>query len=264
MSGRIRVGIGGWTYEPWEGTFYPEDLPKTRQLEYAASQLTAIEVNGTFYRNQTPSTFAKWAGEAPDDFVFALKAPRFATNRKVLGDAAESIGKFFASGMEELGPKLGPILWQLAPTKKFDADDVAAYFALFPEKVGGLRLRHALEARHESFRDPRFIDLARKHGVAVVFADSAKYPTVADVTADFVYVRLEDAKMEFETGYSDAELDRWTTAALTWAKGGAPEGLPYVLDAKPAKADRDVFVFMINGAKVRAPGAAKAMIGRLG
>ena len=264
MSGRIRVGIGGWTYEPWEGTFYPEDLPKTRQLEYASSQLTAIEVNGTFYGNQSPSTFAKWRDTAPDDFVFALKAPRFAVNRKVLTDAKDSIDKFFASGLEELGPKLGPILWQLAGTKKFDAADIDAYFALFPKEVGGLKLRHALEARNESFRDPRFVDLARQHNVAVVFADSAKYPTFADVTADFVYARLEDAKMEVETGYTADELDGWVGVARDWAKGGAPSGLPYVQDAKPPKADRDVFVFMINGAKVRAPAAAKAMIARVG
>ena len=264
MTGRIRVGIGGWTYEPWEGTFYPEDLPKTRQLEYAASQLTAIEVNGTFYGNQSPSTFAKWRDSAPDDFVFALKAPRFAVNRKVLTDAKDSIEKFFASGLEELGPKLGPILWQLAGTKKFDADDIAAYFKLFPKEVGGLKLRHALEARNESFRDPRFVDLARKHNVAVVFADSAKYPTFADVTADFVYARLEDAKMEVETGYTADELDGWAGVARDWAEGGAPAGLPYAQDAKPPKVDRDVFVFMINGAKVRAPAAAKALIERVG
>ena len=264
MSARIRVGIGGWTYEPWRGVFFPDDLPQTKELEYAASQLTAIEVNGTFYGNQSPSTFRKWRDSAPDDFVFALKAPRFAVNRKVLTDAKDSIDKFFASGLEELGPKLGPILWQLAATKKFQADDVAAYFELFPKEVGGLKLRHALEARHESFRDPAMVKLAKDAGVALVFADSAKYPTLADITADFVYARLEDAKMEIETGYTAGELDAWAEVAKTWAKGGAPEGLPYVETKKPSKTARDVFVFMINGAKVRAPAAAKALIERVG
>jgi len=264
MSGRIRVGIGGWTYEPWRGVFFPPDLPQTKELEYAASQLTAIEVNGTFYGNQSPSTFRKWRDSAPDDFVFALKAPRYAVNRKVLTDAKDSIDKFFASGLEELGPKLGPILWQLAGTKKFDAADIAAYFELFPHEVGGIKLRHALEARHESFRDPAMVKLARDAGVALVFADSAKYPTLADVTADFVYARLEDAKEEVETGYTADELSGWAEVAKTWAAGGAPEGLPYVEDAKPPKKARDVFVFMINGAKVRAPAAAKALIERVG
>jgi uncharacterized protein YecE (DUF72 family) len=264
LTGKIRVGIGGWTFEPWRGVFFPPDLPQSRELEYAASQLTAIEVNGTYYGTQSPSTFRKWGESAPDGFVFALKAPRFAVNRKVLSEGKESMERFFDSGIEALGDKLGPILWQLAPTKKFNADEIAAYFDLLPKEVGGRKLRHAVEARNETFRDPAMVELARKHGIALVFADSAKYPAFADVTADFVYARLEDAEEAEETGYTAGELDRWADVARTWAEGGAPEGLPYVETAAPPKQKRDVFVFMINGAKVRCPAAAKALIERVG
>ena len=260
---QIRVGIGGWTYEPWRGTFFPDKLPQTKELEYASRQLTTIEVNGTYYRTQQPKTFAKWVEETPDDFVFAVKALRFCTNRKVLAEAGESVGKFIDSGLTELGDKLGPILWQFMPTKKFDAEDFGAFLDLLPDEKDGHRLRHALEVRHDSFRTPEFVALARKRGAAIVFADSATYPTLADITADFVYARLEDAKEKVETGYTAAELDRWADVAKTWAEGGAPEGLDYVDPAKPEKTPRDAFVYMINGAKVRAPAAAKALLERL-
>jgi uncharacterized protein YecE (DUF72 family) len=259
----IRVGIGGWTFEPWRGTFFPDKLAQTRELEYASRQVTSIEINGTYYRTQQASTFAKWAQETPDDFVFAVKALRFCTNRKVLAEGGESVGKFLDSGLVELGDKLGPILWQFMPTKKFDAEDFGAFLALLPEEIGGRRLRHALEVRHDSFRTPAFVELARKHNAAVVFADSATYPTLADVTADFVYARLEDAQEAVETGYTDDELDRWAEIAKGWAKGEAPAGLDYVHETGPKAVARDVFVYMINGAKVRAPAAAKALIGRL-
>jgi uncharacterized protein YecE (DUF72 family) len=260
--GKIRVGIGGWTFEPWRGVFFPPGLAHAKELAYAAGKLTAIEVNGTYYSSQSPTTFAKWAKETPDGFVFALKASRFCTNRKVLAEAGASIEKFLTSGIVELGDKLGPILWQFMPTKKFDPDDFGAFLKLLPKRQEGLPLRHAVEVRHESFLTPAFVTLAKEAGVAIVFADSAKYPAIADLTADFVYARLQDAHEEIETGYDADALDRWAAAARAWAKGAAPDGLGYIEAAKGGDA-RDVFVFMINGAKVRAPAAALAMLDRL-
>ena len=262
-EGTIRVGIGGWTYEPWRGVFYPADLPKARELDYAVSHVTAIEINATYYGSQKPETFARWAKTAPPGFVFAVKASRFCTNRKVLSEAAESIARFCSQGIVELGVKLGPILWQFAPTKKFDADEFAAFLKLIPAAQDGVALRHALEVRHESFRDPRFVALAREAGAAIVFADHAEYPGIADVTADFVYARLQQAREEEPAGYDGAELDRWTGVAKGWAKGEAPPGLPYVLDGSAPATSRDVYLFLINGAKLRAPAAAQAVIARL-
>ncbi len=259
----IRVGIGGWTFEPWRGSFFPEKLAHARELEYASRQVTAIEVNGTYYRTQSPASFAKWAEQTPDDFVFSVKALRYCTNRKVLADAGESVAKFASSGLSELGDKLGPILWQFMPTKRFERDDFAAFLDLLPHEVAGRSLRHALEVRHESFRDEAFVDLARARGAAVVFADSAKYPCLPDPTADFIYARLEDAKEAVETGYTAAELDRFADTARAWANGEAPPGLDYVGAPKAHAAGRDVFIFMINGAKVRAPAAARALLSRL-
>ena len=259
----IRVGIGGWTFEPWRGTFFPDKLPHTRELEYASRQVTAIEVNGTYYRTQSPATFAKWAAETPDDFVFSVKALRYCTNRKVLAEAGESVGKFLGSGLAELGDKLGPILWQFMPTKRFEPEDVSAFLELLPDEVSGRRLRHALEVRHESFRHEAFVEMARRRGVAIVFADSAKYPSLADATADFTYARLEDAKEAVEAGYTNDELDRFADIAKAWGRGESPAGLDYVAPPPKASGKRDVFVFMINGAKVRAPAAAQALIARL-
>src|SRR5689334_7850073 len=187
---RIRVGIGGWTFEPWRGVFYPEGLAQKRELEYASRQLTAIEINGTFYGSQKPATFAKWHDETPDDFVFGLKAPRFATHRRVLAEARDSIDRFVASGVLELKNKLGPINWQFPPTKQFDADDFGRFLELLPGEVDGQTLRHAVEVRHESFCDEAFVALARKHGVAIVVAGDSKYPQIADPTASFVYARI--------------------------------------------------------------------------
>jgi uncharacterized protein YecE (DUF72 family) len=260
----IRVGIGGWTYEPWRGTFFPEGLPHKRELEYAAGKLTAIEVNGTFYSAFKPATFAGWAKSVPDGFVFALKASRYAVTRKVLGEAGESIARFVGQGIVELGDRLGPILWQFAPTRRFDPDDIAAFLQLLPTEQDGVPLRHAVEARHESFAVPAFVELCRAAGVAIVFADSAKHPGIADVTAPFVYARLENGVEEEPAGYAPAALDRWATVAREWEAGGRPDGLPYVTDAAPDQAARDVFVFFINGAKVRAPHGAMALIARLG
>lgn len=265
MAGKIYTGVGGWTFEPWRGVFYPNGLAQKRELEYASRQMTAIEVNGTYYSGFQPTTFAKWRDETPDGFVFTLKASRFCTNRKVLAEAGESVKKFVTQGVTELGPKLGPILWQFMATKKFDADDMGAFIRLLPAEQDGIRLRHAIEVRHDSFQHPDFVKMCRDANVAVVFADSAKYPAIADLTADFVYARLEDAKAEVETGYTAAELDHWAKVARDWAAGRAPEGLHYVDPAAhPAANGRDVFVFMINGAKERAPAAAMALIERVG
>lgn len=260
---RIHVGIGGWNYDPWRGTFYPSDLPKSRELDYATRHLTAIEINATYYGSQKPATFAKWRDAAPDGFVFTVKASRYCTNRKVLAEAEGSIEKFAAQGLAELGDKLGPILWQFAATKAFDPDDFAAFLALLPGSRDGIRLRHALEVRHDSFRDPAFLALARKHQAAVVFADSDDYPQIADQTADFTYARLLRAREDEAEGYAPDALDRWAETARAWAGSGRPEGLHYIEESKPAQAPRDVFLFFINGAKVRAPAAAQALIRRL-
>jgi uncharacterized protein YecE (DUF72 family) len=259
----IRIGIGGWTYEPWRGTFYPEKWPQKRELDYAAEHVTAIEINGTYYGSQKPATFASWAKAVPDGFVFSLKASRYCTNRKVLADAGESIAKFTGQGIVELGDRLGPILWQFMATKKFEAEDFGAFLKLLPAEQDGLALRHSIHVRHESFAVPEFVAMCRDAGVAIVFAQSAEYPAIADVTGDFVYVRLEDAEEHFVAGYAPTALEDWADKARTWAGGGRPEGLPYVEESAPPKRSRETFVFFINGAKVRAPQAAMALIDRL-
>lgn len=262
-GGMIRVGIGGWTYEPWRGLFYPDGLPHKRELEFAARALTAIEINSTYYSSQKPATFAGWAKAVPDGFVFAVKASRFCTNRKVLADAGDSIERFVGQGITELGDRLGPILWQFMATKKFDPDDFAAFLDLLPKSHAGISLRHAVQVRNESFAVPEFVDMARGAGVAIVYAHSAENPAIADVSGDFVYARLEDARDEVTTGYDDNELDRWARAAHDWAAGSCPGSLPAVA-GPPAKRPRDVFMFFINGAKHRAPAGAVALIERVG
>lgn len=258
----IRVGIGGWTYEPWRGTFYPGDLVQKRELEYASRAVTAIEINATYHRLQKPESFAQWAKVVPDDFVFAVKGSRYVTNRKLLAEAGESVGKFFEQGVTELGDKLGPILWQFMATKKFRAADFGAFLALLPEKHAGLTLRHAVQVRNDSFHVPEFVALCREHGVAICYADSDEYPAIADLTADFAYARIENAREDHVAGFTPATLDRWAEAARTWAAGDGPDGLPTFGDPAPARA-RATFLFMINGAKVRAPAAAQAVIERL-
>ena len=259
----IRVGIGGWTYEPWRGTFYPEGLKHADELTYAASKLTSIEINGTFYRTQSAASFAKWRDETPEGFVFAVKGHRAVVNKRVLAEAGEALDWFFKSGITELGPKLGPLLWQFAPFKKFDRDDFGAFLALLPKTVDGLTLRHVVEVRSSSFLVPEFVALARKHNVAVVYAHSDDYPAIADVTADFVYARLQKCEEAIATGYAPSDLDAWAARARTWAGGGEVDDLPR-FGAKPAaKKNRDVFIYMIAGAKVRAPAAAVALIERL-
>lgn len=259
----IKIGVGGWTFKPWRGPFYPDGLPQARELSYAADKLTAIEVNGTFYGSQKPSTFRKWADETPEDFVFSLKAPRFATNRRILAEAGPSIEKFVESGIAELGPKLGPILWQFAGTKTFDPEDFEAFAKLLPAEAEGRRLRHALEVRHESFKTPDFVDLAKRYGAAIVYAHSEDYPAIADPTADFVYGRLQQSRETEKTGYSAKDIAGWAKRARIWEEGGVPDDLDLTAKAPPKK-KRDCFLFFIAGAKLRNPAAAMALIERLG
>lgn len=262
--GKIRAGVGGWTFKPWEGVFYPDDLPKKQHLHYASRRLSTIEVNGTFYRGQKPETFAKWAADTPDGFVFSLKGHRAITNRKNLAEAGESLAKFFGTGPTELGDRLGPIVWQLAPTKRFDADDVEAFLQLLPAKHGGISLKHVIEPRHDSFVAQEFVALARKYAVAICYADHAVYPEIADVTAGVVYARLQRGVDAVATAYPEGELDKWAQRARTWARGGTPDDLPVIDGAAPATPEpRDVFVYFIHEGKVRAPAAALALIKRI-
>ena len=259
----IRVGIGGWSYEPWRGTFYPQGLKHADELKYAASKLTSIEINGTFYRTQSAASFAKWRDETPEGFVFAVKGHRAVVNKKVLAESGKALDWFLKSGVTELGPKLGPLLWQFAPYKKFDPDDFGAFLALLPKEAAGLKLRHVVEVRSPTFLVPEFVALLRKHHVAVVCAHSDDYPAIADVAADFVYARLQKSQEAIATGYDAADLDAWAARAETWAAGGEVDDMPR-FGAKPAaRKKRDVFVYMIAGDKVRAPAAAQALIARL-
>ena len=260
----VRVGIGGWTFPPWrDGMFYPADLPQSRELEYAASKLTAIEVNGTFYGSQKPATFAAWAGQVPDDFIFSLKAPRYATHRRNLGEAGDSVQRFMDSGIAELGGKLGPLLWQLPPTKAFDAEELEAFFGLLPAQVQGRDLSHVLDARHPSFACGAYVRLARKHGIATVYTDSPDYPNIADRTSDIVYARLMRSSERYANGYAPAALAQWRERAWGWARGEAPADLARVVPTAPRGRVRQVFVYFINGDKARAPRAAQALLGRL-
>ena len=261
---RIRVGVGGWTYEPWRSNFYPPGLPQHQELAFASRHLTAIEVNGTYYSTFKPATFARWRDETPDDFVFSLKANRFATNRKVLATAGESITRFVGSGISELGAKLGPIVWQFMPTKQFDAEDFEAFLALLPRSVNGVALRHVLDVRHESFMTLEYLALARRYKVATVLTDAERFPSFADLTSDFVYARLMKSDASVATGYDPAALDAWAERALRWAAGGAPDDVPSLEAPAEGAAPRDVFVYFINGAKERAPDAARALLARLG
>ncbi|WP_082779119.1 DUF72 domain-containing protein [Burkholderia sp. PAMC 28687] len=262
-GGVIRVGIGGWTFEPWRGLFYPKDLVQKRELEYASGKLTSIEINGTFYGSQKPSTFAKWRDETPDDFVFSLKAPRFSTNRRVLSEAGESVERFLASGVLELQDKLGPINWQFATTKQFDPKDFEGFLKLLPAKVEGHPIRHAVEVRHESFRDEAFVALARKYGVAIVMSGDSDYPQIADVTAPFVYARIMGTTEGEAQGYDSAALDLWTKRARDWAQGATPKGLESVAKAAPKDTPRDVYLYVISGFKAHNPAAAMALLERL-
>ena len=245
-NGTIRVGIGGWTYAPWRDNFYPKALPQAKELEYASSRLGAIEINATFYGRQKPKSWENWASIVPDDFQFAIKASRYCVSRSKLAEGEESIANFTGQGFTVLGPKLGPILWQFAPRRRFEREDVAAFLKLLPAEVDGVKLRHALEPRHESFLDETFFALCRDHDAAVVFDDSDEYPTIEADTASFAYARLQRMRSDVPTGYDEAALDRFETHARRWANEG-----------------RDAYVFMINGATEKAPAAALALQERL-
>jgi uncharacterized protein YecE (DUF72 family) len=263
VSGQIRIGVGGWTYEPWRGTFYPATLAHKSELEYAAGKLTSIEINGTFYGSQKPETFARWRDETPAGFVFALKAPRYATHRGALSGAGPTIERFLGGGVLELQDKLGPINWQLMPTKKFDAADFEAFLKLLPRKVEGRTLRHAVEVRHDSFRVAEFVDMARHYGVAIVVAGDSEYPQIADATAAFVYARIMGTQPGEPLGYSTSALDLWAKRAKHWAGGGTPEDLKTAGSHKNGREDRDVYLYVISGHKVANPAAAQALIERI-
>ena len=263
-SGPIYIGIGGWTFEPWRGEFYPKGLTHAKELAYAAERLTSIEVNGTFYRTQTPATFRKWASEVPNGFKFALKGPRFATNRRVLKEAGDSIKRFLHSGVTELGDRLGPLLWQFAPTKKFDAGDFGGFLELLPAKFDRQTLRHVIEVRHDSFRSSEFIALLRKFSMPVVYTDHVKYPNIADSTGEFIYARLQRGKDAVPTAYPPKEIKAWAGRLRQMAEGKEPTDLPRVatpVERKPAP--REVFAYVIHEGKIRAPAGAMELIERV-
>ena len=260
---RIRCGIGGWTFAPWRGTFYPKGLRQADDLKYAGEHLGAIEINGTYYATQKPESFAKWRDAVPEGFKFSVKASRYCTNRKELREAGESIEKFTGQGLIELGDKLGPLFWQFMPTKKFDAEEFEGFLQMLPDKLEGMPLRHALEVRHESFLCPEFVELARKYNAAVVCIHSEKYPQISDQTADFSYARLMCSKEDIEAGYSDNELDAWAKTAMHWSNGKSPDDADLIASPVPLVTGRDVYMFVISGAKIRAPAAAQALMKRI-
>jgi uncharacterized protein YecE (DUF72 family) len=256
--GPIRTGMGGWVFAPWRGVFYPDDLVQKRELEYASRQVTAIEINGTYYRAPEAATYRKWAAETPEGFVFSVKAPRHIVQTRQLATAGERIARF-VEGASALGDRLGPILWQFLATRPFDPDDMAAFLDLLPEKAAGVTLRHAVEVRNESFMDERWLALARERGVATVFTDSPDHPSFADLTGPFVYARLMRSRAAEKNGYPAKELKAWAAHAATWAAGGDPLDLPHVGDALTRGAPREVFVYFISAAKERNPSAAVAL-----
>ena len=258
---RIGIGIGGWTYAPWRGLFYPEGLAQARELSFASEKLTSIEINGTYYRLQSAESFERWSAQTPENFVFSVKAHRFAVSRSRLAESGEAVARFLESGLTRLGSKLGPILWQLPPTKRFDADDLSAFLDLLPKSSAGVRLRHVLDVRHPSFEDPAFIDMLRERNVALCCVDGSDHPGWADATADFVYLRLRNAAASCATGYGPAALSLWAERIRTWAAGDEPQDLPRIAEKSARCAPgRDVFAYAINGAKERAPAAAMALI----
>ena len=243
----IRTGIGGWTYPDWrKGTFYPEGLAQKRELEWASRQLGAIEINGTYHSLQKPESFRKWREATPEGFVFAVKGSSYISNRKVLADAGEAMKKFYAQGLDELGDKLGPILWQLMATKRFDAHDIAAFFDLLPRELNGLPLRYAIEAGHESFDCPEFLEIARQAKVAVAYLEQEGRACFAEPTSDFAYLRCKNLVSSEAAGYPPGDIARNARLCRTWAERG------------------EVFAYMINGAKERAPAAALALAEELG
>jgi len=245
-KGIVRIGIGGWTYPPWRGVFYPDDLPQRRELEYAAGTFGAIEINATFYGRQAPASWKAWGEAVPDGFQFAIKGSRYCVTRPRLADAGEGVATFLAQGLGALGPKLGPILWMFAARRQFDREDIAAFLGLLPTTLDGIPLRHVLEPRHESFRDESFFKLCRDYDAAVVFGDDDDFPCIDADTASFAYARLQRMREEVSSGYDAAALDGFAEKVRGWSAAG-----------------RDSYVFLINGAKLRAPAAAMALQERL-
>jgi uncharacterized protein YecE (DUF72 family) len=286
-SGDIRIGISGWRYKGWRGVFYPKGLPQRRELEYAARVFRTLEINGTFYSLQRPENFEAWAAATPDDFVFAVKAPRFITHMKRLNEVETPLANFFASGVFRLGHKLGPILWQLPPNFRFDAKRLENFFKLLPrdtQKAAAIarrhdkrlnnradvrprvkmRLRHAFEIRHESFRVPEFIQLLRQHDIALVCADTVEWPRLMDLTSDFVYCRLHGSEVLYASGYDKKAIDAWARRVAAWATGKEPDDAERVIDKPaPKRASRDAYVYFDNDAKVRAPFDAQALMKRV-
>jgi uncharacterized protein YecE (DUF72 family) len=249
MNPRIHVGVGGWTFEPWRNNFYPADLPQSRELHYASRHLSAIEVNGTFYSTFQASTFAKWRDESPPGFVFSLKAHRFTTHRRQLASAEEGVQRFVGSGIAELGDKLGPIVWQLMPTAQFNRDDLESFLKLLPREVQGRPLRHVMDVRHPSFESEEYLELLARHGATTVYTDSEKFPSIPNAGSGLAYLRLMRSEADCATGYPPEEIARWVQAANEWAGMGA---------------DKEVFVYFINGAKERAPAAAMEFLKQAG
>ncbi|MEO8997940.1 MAG: DUF72 domain-containing protein [Rhodanobacter sp.] len=260
---QVRIGIGGWNYAPWRNNFYPAGLVQRRELEFASRQLRAIEINGTWYGAQKPATYAKWAAETPEGFVFSLKAPRYITDGKRLAEVGKGISGFVHGGLAEMGDRLGPILWQLPPSRPFDGGDLGAFLEALPRELNGRPLRHVLEVRHPGFVDERYVALARMHAVPTVFTDSPDYPSLADLTGDFAYARLMRSADGIATGYAPDELDRWAAHARNWASGNDISELPHAASLSPGNQPRDVFVFFISSAKHRNPAAAMALQSRI-
>jgi uncharacterized protein YecE (DUF72 family) len=287
QKAEIRIGISGWTYAPWRGPFFPNGLPRSRELAYASAFFRTIEVNGTFYGLQTPQVFRFWANQVPEDFVFAVKAPRFITHLKRAREVAIPVANFFASGVLALGAKLGPVLWQFPPNFRFDRSRMEEFLALLPHDTGAASalarrhdhhlkarawlktdavrpIRHAVEIRHESFIDPAFVDLLRAHGVALVCADAVEWPRLMDLTSDFVYCRLHGSTELYSSGYDSAALDRWAARIRAWASGRPMRDGDFAAPSSGPLKRRDVFVFFDNTDKLRAPHDALALIKKLG
>ncbi|WP_105374880.1 DUF72 domain-containing protein [Neorhizobium huautlense] len=286
-SGDIRIGISGWTYKPWRGVFYPQGLPQKQELSYAAEHFRSIEINGTFYGLQRPSSFATWYDATPEDFVFAVKGSRYITHMRRLKDIETPLANFLASGVLRLGKKLGPILWQFPPRLKFDPDRFEAFFKLLPKDTDEASdlagrhdarlddrayvetdesrpMRHAVEIRHDSFRSPDFIDLLRRYRIGLVVADTVDWPLLMDLTADFVYCRLHGSEQLYVSGYDDEALDRWAHLVAEWVKGRDPKEAQRVLPPSPSRTHgRDVYVYFDNDVKVRAPRDAESLAVRL-
>ncbi len=262
-QGQIRVGVGGWLYAPWRGVFYPKGLKQADELAYAASKLTSIEINATHYRLQSPSSFRKWAAATPKGFKFSLKAPRIVTNSKALAETGGFVDRFVRSGLLELGDKLGPILWQLPPFKRFDTDEIAKFLSVLPRDLDGVPFRHVLEVRHGSFATPDFVRLLRDEGVAVAYTDARDWPNIPDITGDVVYARLQQGDDALETAYPGSDLDAWAGRAKILAGGDIPPDLQPLTSAKADPRPREVFMYFIHEGKLRAPAAAMAIIDRV-